>query len=120
MSNDLGNIVLGGPNCHCCKGRHKIDPKEAAEKIKKALDNTQSQAGLPVDSSELLVAFMEEYEWVKACMDEMKEKPDVYNKVDHDGLPYAMMVLKTIAEKAKINLTPLTPLQSHLTISETL
>lgn len=52
----------------------------------------------------LLAAFIEEYEWVRDCMAEMQERPEVYNQCDHEGLPYSMMILKNIAENAGVTL----------------
>jgi hypothetical protein len=40
MGNNLGNIVLGGPNCKCCEERHKLEKPILGDNL------TMSQIGL--------------------------------------------------------------------------
>ncbi len=51
-----------------------------------------------IDKTKLLKAFGEEYEWTKSCINEMKEKPNIYTEIDHCGLPYAFDILNSILE----------------------
>lgn len=46
-------------------------------------------------------AFNEEYEWVNACIEEMKHKPEIYTEEDHIGLPYVLTVLNAIIKNSE-------------------
>jgi len=60
--------------------------------------------GKAVKCSDLLCAVKEEYKWVKACIEEMRENPKIYPIDDHYGLPYMLTILESIAKKANVNL----------------
>jgi hypothetical protein len=67
--------------------------------------NKGSGGDAEVKSSDLLGVFMEEYEWVRDCLQEMEKNPKMYNAEDHSALPRYMEILKIIAKNAGISLT---------------